>query len=106
MGIIGVAARITERQYRIIHWNHLGQLIRQINGDLVGFATKHMTKSQLAHLLGGGINQLLIAIAQSSAPEASQALEIFIALFIPHIAALTPLDGDLLYGFKIGCWIN
>ena len=106
MGIVGVAAGVTKRQYRIIHWNHLGQLVRQINSYLMGFATKHMTKSQLAHLLGGGINQLLIAITQSSAPEASKALEIFIALFIPHIATLTPLDGDLLNGLKIGCWIN
>ena len=89
-----------------MHGNHSRQFVSQIYGNLMGLAAKHMAKSQLAHLLGSRINQLLIAIAQRCAPESSQTLKVFITVFVPHITALTPIDTNLLDGFEISGWVN
>ena len=67
---------------------------------------KHMAKGQLAHLLSGSLNNFLVAIAQRRAPEPGHAFKIFVALIIPDITAFTALKANLLYGLKVGGWVN
>ena len=106
MGIVGITAGVAKGQHGILHRNHLRQFVGEIYGYLMSLTTKHMAKGELVHLLGGGIYELLIAITQGGAPEASQTLKIFITVFIPHITALTPFDGDLFNSLKVSCGIN
>ena len=67
------------------------QLLRQLDRGLGALAGELVVVGQSAHLLGGGLDHLLVAEAEPRAPQAAHALDVFAALRIgdPHAAPVT-----------------
>ena len=72
--VIGVGARVTQEHLSVFYRYHGRQFIGELYRRWVRLATKHMAKTQLTHLPGSYFNNLFVAVAQGSAPEARHTL--------------------------------
>ena len=106
LGIIGVGARVPQKHPGIADRDHGRQGVGQLHGGGVRFPTEHVTVGQLAHLLGGGFDELLIAVTQRRAPQASKTFQVLFAGAVIDVYALPALDNQLLGCGQVGGGIN
>ena len=75
-----------------------GQPLGQLDGPGVGVGPQREV-GQLGRLLGGRLGQLGAAVADLAGEQAGQAVEVALAVLVPHVGALAPHhDRDLVVG--------
>src|SRR3954449_4492476 len=78
--------------------SQLGQLGRQLDGGRVGVGPDREV-GELGRLLAGGLGQLGPAVADLHREQPGEAVEVALAVLVPDVAALAPLDDlDLFAG--------
>jgi hypothetical protein len=90
--VVGFRSGRAEQQLRCLARRELFQRFGQFDGQVVRLAGKDVGVGQPLHLLGGNVDNFLVAIAQRRAPQARQALDVLLALVVVDVDALAFLD--------------
>ncbi len=99
--IVALGARAGEEDVVEVRRRDLGQQGRQLGSGRVAGLEEEVVIGQLLHLAGGGVHQLLAAIAQVDAPQAGHAVQNALAFGVFQIDALGP--GDDAAAFLVQC---
>ena len=87
-GIVRFRAGVGEKDLGHLDRRHLQQAFCQIDRRHVRFLREGMIVGQLAHLSRGRLDQPFLAKAERGAPQAGQALNVFLALRVVDVDAL------------------
>ncbi len=86
-GVVGLGAGAGEEHVVHAFRSDVGDRLGQFDHRRVGGLEEQVVERQLAHLPGGGLDQLLAAVADVDAPEAGHRIEDLVALAVPDIDA-------------------
>ena len=90
--IIGLAAGAGEEHLGSRAWRDFLDLLCELHRRLVATPTEKVGERQLAHLLRGRLDQLVIAVAERRAPQSRQPLDVFFARRIIDVNAFRTLQ--------------
>ena len=108
-GVVGLGAGVGEEHLAHGHRRAGDQHLREVDHRLVRFGGERVVERQLAHLGGGGLHQAFVVEAKRGAPQAGDALDIFLAGLVPNAHALAAGDhhrADLLVRLQIGVGVQ
>jgi hypothetical protein len=102
--IDGVAAARAEEDARVVERRQVGQALGEIEGGAIGEDAERLVGGELAHLRHGGVDDLGAAVTDVHAPQARGAVEVLLAVLVPHVGAIAAGDDELVaaYGVHVG----
>jgi hypothetical protein len=75
-------------------WVSLASEPEVLDGGVVATAREDVREGKLAHLAGGGLDQLLVAVAQRGAPEARHRLNVGLSVHVVDVDSLGVLQHE------------
>jgi hypothetical protein len=91
-GVVRLRSGIGEEHAREPLRRHLDELLGEVDRRLVRLARERVVVGKLPHLLGGRLDEALLAIADGDAPQAGERLYVFLALAVEDADALAAVD--------------
>src|SRR5262249_31189110 len=92
LSVIRLRARGAEEYFRRRHRRDLFEPFGELDRGIMAFRGEEMAEGKLAHLRGRSFDQLFVAVAQRSAPQACHAFEIGLTLGVVDEYPLAALD--------------